>query len=118
MARWPYGTRQWRYTRLHKLSASPWCEVCGGVADQVDHVVAVEAGGQPFDQANLQSLCQQCHSSKSAAVDGGFGNKRGKWKPKGCKPDGTPLDPGHEWNRKENLPARDRGDRALPREES
>ena len=118
MPRWPYGTRQWRYSRLHKLSASPWCEACGAVADQVDHIVAVEAGGQPFDQDNLQSLCQSCHSGKTAAEDGGYGNKRGKWKVKGCRADGTPLDPCHEWNQKENLPARQLRNRALPREES
>lgn len=102
MPRWPYGTRQWRYTRLEKLSATPFCEMCGTVADQVDHIVAVEAGGAPFDQSNLQSLCQKCHSAKTFYEDGAFNNKRGKMKLKGCRPDGTPIDPAHEWNRQDD----------------
>ena len=98
MPRWPYGTKAWRYARLEKLSASPVCEWCGSVADQVDHVKPVSAGGAPFDQGNLQSLCQSCHSRKTTAEDRGFGNKRGKFRIRGCNADGTPLDPAHEWN--------------------
>ncbi|MDR3362397.1 MAG: HNH endonuclease [Desulfovibrio sp.] len=106
MARRIYNLKTWKYVRLSKLSASPWCEYCGAPASQVDHITPVESGGHPFDMDNLQCLCQTCHSRKSAAEDGGYGNRR---KVKGCRPDGTPLDPRHEWNReKKNLPARDR----------
>lgn len=118
MARRIYDKKTWKYVRLAKLSACPWCEHCGAPATQVDHITPVESGGHPFDKDNLQSLCQSCHSSKSAAADGGFGNKRGRWRPKGCKPDGTPLDPAHEWNQEKNLPVRQPDDRALPTEES
>lgn len=118
MARWPYGTKQWRYIRLAKLGATPMCEHCGGVANQVDHIVPIEDGGLPFDMDNLQSLCQRCHSAKTAMADGGFGNRRGKWRVRGCRLDGTPLDPRHEWNKGRNLPRRRPKNRALLGEES
>lgn len=106
MARRIYNLKTWKYVRLSKLSAAPYCEHCGAPATQVDHITPVESGGHPFDQDNLQSLCQSCHSAKTAAEDGGFGNRRGRVR--GCKPDGTPLDPRHEWNVEKNLPARGR----------
>ena len=121
MPRWPYGTKQWRYARLEKLSAAPVCEMCGALADQVDHIKPIEVGGAPFDQGNLQSLCQKCHSAKTAAEDHGFGNKRGKYRMRGCKPDGTPLDPRHEWNTPsllENLPEAAGKNRVRKQEES
>jgi 5-methylcytosine-specific restriction protein A len=99
MPRWPYGTRQWRYTRLAKLTVNPLCEVCGAVADQVDHKRPVADGGAVFDMGNLRSLCQRCHSFKTASEDGAFGNRKGKTAlMSGCLPDGTPIDPAHEWN--------------------
>lgn len=98
MDRRTYNSKAWKYTRLAKLSASPYCEWCGCPATQVDHIRSVESGGHPYDMDNLQSLCQSCHSAKTAAEDGGYGNRRGKVRLKGCKADGTPLDPRHEWN--------------------
>lgn len=119
MSRWPYTTKQWRFTRAAKLSASPWCEHCGKPANQVDHIVAVAAGCDPFDPKNLQSLCQGCHSEKTASENGGFGNRRGKARRKGCRLDGTPLDPQHWWNMEaKNLPDCGPEDRANKREES
>lgn len=43
----------------------------------VDHIVPHR--GDPellYDEANLQSLCHECHSKKTAREDGGFGNGR------------------------------------------
>jgi len=98
MARRPYNLKAWRYTRLAKLSACPCCEHCGKPATCVDHIMPIEDGGHPFDQSNLQSLCAKCHNVKTASVDGGFGNRKKRGRLKGCKADGTPLDPRHEWN--------------------
>lgn len=33
---------------------------------EVDHIVPISEGGHPFDPANLQTLCTDCHNDKSA----------------------------------------------------
>jgi len=33
---------------------------------EVDHIVPVSEGGHPFDPANLQTLCEECHKDKTA----------------------------------------------------
>lgn len=68
------NSRQWRdRTRPAKLDKNPLCEVCFKhkppkvkPATQVDHITPLEEGGEPFDESNLQSLCNRCHSIKSA----------------------------------------------------
>lgn len=74
-----YGTTRWQVLRLHILQANPLCVSCGQVATQVDHIKPYEAegeGGSFWDPTNLQSLCQSCHSRKTARGDGGFGNRK------------------------------------------
>jgi 5-methylcytosine-specific restriction protein A len=45
-------------------------------AEHVDHKVALAAGGEKYDEGNLQGLCHSCHSRKTVACDGGgFGRK-------------------------------------------
>lgn len=34
---------------------------------EVDHVVPLDRGGDPWDMANLQTLCRGCHIAKTAA---------------------------------------------------
>ena len=34
---------------------------------EVDHVVPLDKGGDPWDPANLQTLCRGCHVAKTAA---------------------------------------------------
>jgi 5-methylcytosine-specific restriction endonuclease McrA len=47
----------------------------GVMATQVDHVKAHHGNeALRLDPANLQSLCQSCHSRKTATVDHGGGN--------------------------------------------
>ncbi|MET9286490.1 HNH endonuclease [Nocardia beijingensis] len=45
------------------------CEApgCTRLADEVDHIESVGAGGERYDPANLQSLCHDCHQAKTAA---------------------------------------------------
>jgi 5-methylcytosine-specific restriction protein A len=91
---WPYNTAMWRKLRAAKLRADPMCEYCPpqsqALATEVDHRVAINNGGNPWDWGNLASSCHECHSSKTAA------DKTGRpWVRKGCGPDGMPLDPGH-----------------------
>lgn len=49
----------------------------------VDHIRPVTGPDDPtfFDPAAVQVLCRACHSEKTAAEDGGFGNTKGKRKP-------------------------------------
>jgi len=32
----------------------------------VDHITPISEGGHPFDESNLQTLCQDCHREKTA----------------------------------------------------
>ena len=56
----------WQKLRLYKLAGDPFCAVCKMSADQVDHIRPINDGGARLDPANLQSLCQSCHSRKTA----------------------------------------------------
>lgn len=75
-----YGYR-WQRLRERILSEHPLCVECQKkgiirLATDVDHVVPHR--GDPelmWDERNLQPLCHECHSRKTAAEDGGFGNK-------------------------------------------
>ncbi len=74
-----YGGAGWRQTREKHLASHPQCVQCGsegeeGLPNNVDHVVPKSMGGLDVG-INLQTLCHRCHSRKTAAVDGGFGNK-------------------------------------------
>ena len=60
-----YSTSQWKSLRLRILVSEPFCRQCGRPASQVDHIKAIEDGGDPWDEANLQPLCPRCHSAKT-----------------------------------------------------
>lgn len=102
MANWPYNTARWQRLRAAKLASSPLCEDCLAIdlvvaADTVDHRHAISAGGEAFPPLDeLSSKCTPCHSRKTAR-----GEEAGQAKTdkpmKGCKPDGSPLDPAHPW---------------------
>lgn len=102
MAKWPYCTTRWKKLRDAILQETPLCVLCGHLgrvvpATDVDHILPVKNGGEPFDRANLQPLCHSCHSRKTATEDGAFGNY-GECKPIGCDVSGWPTDPRHPWN--------------------
>ena len=67
--------RTWKKLRMMKLGKDPMCETPGCVspATHVDHIIAIKRGGSNR-MANLQSLCQSCHSRKTCIEDGGFGH--------------------------------------------
>jgi 5-methylcytosine-specific restriction protein A len=101
-----YNTKAWKWVRRVKLTADPLCEVCQAQgrlvrATDVDHIKAINAGGDRTDMANLQSLCHECHSRKTLYVER-FG--RDRVPVKGCDPrTGLPLDPEHPWNQEKKL---------------
>src|SRR3989338_945277 len=56
----------WSNIRLKILRRDDYsCVKCGGLAIDVDHVIAIVNGGAEFDESNLQSLCRPCHAVKS-----------------------------------------------------
>jgi len=36
---------------------------------QVDHIIRISDGGDPFDLENLQTLCEECHEEKEKEYD-------------------------------------------------
>lgn len=75
-------TRSWSATAKRVLAdvgrtefphGGPLCS-CGAAAECVDHIRPHKGDQELFwDPANLQSLCDSCHSRKTATEDGGFG---------------------------------------------
>ncbi len=93
-----YDTQEWKRLRAQKLRENPVCEMCGREkATEVDHKLAISAGGSPTDLRNLRAMCRACHSRKTLLVE-----RMGKDRVpvKGCTVDGLPLDRGHWWNKR------------------
>jgi len=65
----------WQIIRANHLRVWPLCAVCGDPGTHVDHILALARGGSNAE-SNLQTLCAVHHSQKTAAQDGGFGNRR------------------------------------------
>lgn len=113
MSKWPYATKAWRDLRRAKLSAKPVCEACEkrGVvvlAKAVDHVVAINKGGEPFPPlTGLMALCEPCHNAKTNAVDhpNASGFRRAL---KGFDAEGNPIDP-EGWTAPAARPVSDSG---------
>jgi 5-methylcytosine-specific restriction protein A len=59
-----YNSKRWQITRSRVLFDQPLCE-CGQIATDVDHIKAIEDGGDPWSRNNLQGLCKACHSMKT-----------------------------------------------------
>ena len=82
-----YGAR-WRRLRKLILNRDPLCRAmvpapntpteleltlpCNKPSTDVDHIVPKRDGGRD-DPANLQGLCHECHSRKTALEDGRWG---------------------------------------------
>lgn len=81
-----YGAK-WRRLRKLVLNRDPICKCvddscqCGGggcmkASTDADHIIPKRDGG--LDRMpNLQGLCHDCHSSKTAREDGRWGNGNG-----------------------------------------
>ena len=90
----PLQSAAWRRMRASVLNGEPLCRHCAArglltEATDVDH-----KSGDPSDNSseNLQPLCHECHSRKTAM-------ENGKNVTFGCDTSGTPIDPSHYWNR-------------------
>jgi 5-methylcytosine-specific restriction protein A len=59
---------KWRKARAQVLREEPVCRVCGAPSEEVDHIIPLQAGGDPYARANLQGLCKRHNASKGARV--------------------------------------------------
>lgn len=65
-----YNHRNWRGPnglRKQRLFLSPYCCVCGKPGQMVDHIIPINAGGDPWDLDNTQTMCNQDHAIKRAS---------------------------------------------------
>lgn len=89
---------EWKRLRAEVLASEPLCRMCTArglvvPATDVDHIVdSREDFTDDNSRENLQPLCHECHSLKTAASMG----KGVSW---GCDVNGRPLDPNHPWNK-------------------
>lgn len=94
---------KWRRIRARQLAREPLCRRCKakGIttgANEVDHIDGNAAEPRDYRDENLQSLCEPCHSAKTALENGSFGRAPGQAKRAGCDERGIPLDETHPWN--------------------
>jgi 5-methylcytosine-specific restriction endonuclease McrA len=62
----PYD-RQWRRVAALVLDRdSHRCQLCGGPAGTVDHIIGLVDGGPRLDPTNLRALCRPCNSRRGA----------------------------------------------------
>ena len=76
----PTNSKQWQAMRQETLLEDGYCcRKCGRIVTgkgqaHIDHIDGDDSNNAP---SNRQTLCVSCHSAKTAARDGGFGNRRG-----------------------------------------
>lgn len=91
-----YDTARWKRMRLAQLQREPLCRMCKQrdritAATVADHEVPHKGDERLFfDDRNLQSLCNDCHTVTKARQE-----HRGYLQ--GCDVTGLPLDPAHRW---------------------
>ncbi len=108
-----YNTARWKQLRLAHLALYPLCRDCAErgmtvLANTVDHVVPVSAGGSAYPgHDGLSSLCGPCHSRKTArgVEAGAVRTTRKAGVRKGCDAAGNPIDPTHPWREGKSLGA-------------
>ena len=48
------------------------CRNCNSdLFPEVDHIIPIASGGEPWDYSNLQTLCRYCHGVKTGKEKGG-----------------------------------------------
>lgn len=66
-----YLSPAWRKFRNWYVSKHPFCELCEKQGllvpvDVVDHIIELKDGGDRLSDSNAMSLCNRCHSLKTA----------------------------------------------------
>lgn len=70
-----YDSARWQRLRARTLREEPRCRACGRPGEHVDHVIALSAGGAPYDRRNVQTLCRACHTAKTNTEPNFFGSR-------------------------------------------
>lgn len=66
-----YNDKRWHRLRTMRMSNNPFCAVCEEKgfdnipATQVDHIIPLSTGVNPFKYDNTQSICDVCHHNKT-----------------------------------------------------
>ena len=67
-----YKRKRWEMARRFVLRRDPICKVCdNALSTEVDHVVPLADGGDPYDPVGLQGICSPCHWRKTGAENAG-----------------------------------------------
>ena len=78
------GGRRWERVRMAVFERDGFrCRNCGrGGQLECDHIRSVQAGGDPWNPGNLQTLCRSCHAEKTTIENGGRpeGRERREWR--------------------------------------
>ena len=62
-----YKRKLWLMRREQVLREQPICAICNDrLSEEVDHIVPLAEGGDPYRRDGLQGICKQCHSAKTA----------------------------------------------------
>jgi 5-methylcytosine-specific restriction enzyme A len=70
----------WPRVRRAILVRDRWrCWVCGGRANQVDHLVPISAGGARLDPRNLKAICKSCNVRRAREREQREGRVRRQW---------------------------------------
>jgi len=74
----PTNSSAWIAIRAQVLTREPLCRICAskGITCAASHVDHIDSSNPSNARSNLQPLCASCHSRKTAAEDGGFGNRK------------------------------------------
>jgi 5-methylcytosine-specific restriction endonuclease McrA len=66
------------------MAKEPLCRACDSkgltvLAKELDHIRPLNEGGERLDPANVQPLCKDCHTLKTAKVRIGSPTYKGNW---------------------------------------
>jgi len=75
----------WQRVRLRVLQRDEYrCRIAGpkcvGDADEVDHIVPIDAGGPRLDESNLRASCKPCNAGRAARM-----KHRDGWRRAACR---------------------------------
>lgn len=62
-----YSSPRWRALRRQVRREQPFCLCgCNTVWTELDHVVAINDGGEPFSRENVEGRCRKSHAAKTS----------------------------------------------------
>ena len=80
-----YMTPRWKILRLKVLARDGYCcTTCAGegvimAAEIVHHIKPIRAGGDAWDENNLESLCRECHGVEHSDINNPAIAARAEW---------------------------------------